>query len=95
MNDSAFDLSIGHHAFANDLPTSRAERAELPESDEPELPRDDADDPDDLDGVDELDVSGDDEDAQWDAFIADDDERDPLPARGDFWIEPGRMTNDE
>jgi hypothetical protein len=24
-------------------------------------------------------------DADWDVFLADDDERDPLPERGDFW----------
>jgi hypothetical protein len=29
----------------------------------------------------------DDDDSQWEAFIPDDDERDPEPAPGDFWIE--------
>jgi len=29
----------------------------------------------------------DDDDSRWDAFIPDDDERDPEPAPGDFWFE--------
>jgi hypothetical protein len=29
-----------------------------------------------------------DDDSQWDVFIPDDDEIDPLPDPGDFWIEP-------
>ena len=29
----------------------------------------------------------DDDDSRWDAFIPDDDERDPQPAPGDFWFE--------
>jgi hypothetical protein len=29
----------------------------------------------------------DEDDASWDAFIPDDDERDPAPERGDFWID--------
>jgi hypothetical protein len=29
-----------------------------------------------------------DDDSQWDVFIPDDDEIDPLPEPGDFWIEP-------
>ena len=41
--------------------------------------------PDELDGAD---LPGLDDDAHWDAFLADDDEIDPLPAPGDFWIEP-------
>lgn len=31
--------------------------------------------------------SADDHDARWDVFIPDDDERDPLPEPGDFWID--------
>jgi hypothetical protein len=31
---------------------------------------------------------GTDDDSWWDVFLADDDEFDPLPAPGDFWIEP-------
>ena len=30
---------------------------------------------------------GDGDDLRWDAFIPDDDERDPEPDPGDFWIE--------
>jgi hypothetical protein len=29
-----------------------------------------------------------DDDSPWDVFIPDDDEIDPLPEPGDFWIEP-------
>ena len=28
------------------------------------------------------------DESYWDVFIPDDDEIDPLPAPGDFWIEP-------
>lgn len=28
------------------------------------------------------------DDSHWDVFIPDDDEVDPLPEPGDFWIEP-------
>ena len=40
----------------------------------------------------------DEEDAQWEAFIPDDDERDPEPEAGDFWMEPsqsGQERRDE
>ena len=29
-----------------------------------------------------------DDDAKWDVFLPDDDELDPLPDPGDFWIDP-------
>jgi hypothetical protein len=29
-----------------------------------------------------------DDDAKWDAFVPDDDELDPLPEPGDFWLDP-------
>jgi hypothetical protein len=29
-----------------------------------------------------------DDDSHWDVFVPDDDEIDPLPEPGDFWIEP-------
>jgi hypothetical protein len=35
--------------------------------------------------LDEIEASND--DSRWEAFIADDDERDPLPKDGDFWLE--------
>jgi hypothetical protein len=41
------------------------------------------DDPDDPSG---FPVPGD--DSHWDVFVPDDDEIDPLPEPGDFWIEP-------
>jgi hypothetical protein len=28
------------------------------------------------------------DDAKWDVFLPDDDELDPQPAPGDFWLEP-------
>jgi hypothetical protein len=49
-----------------------------PEPDEPA-------DPSDLE-FEELPCT-DDDDSRWEAFIPDDDERDPEPAPGDFWIE--------
>ena len=46
-------------------------------------PDDELDDASDLDEADaELF-----DDANWEAFIADEDERDPLPDFGDFWID--------
>jgi hypothetical protein len=32
-------------------------------------------------------IAANDDDSRWEAFIADDDERDPLPNDGDFWFE--------
>jgi hypothetical protein len=40
--------------------------------------------------LDEFDLPwADDGDPRWDVFIPDDDERDPLPQPGDFWIDSG------
>jgi hypothetical protein len=36
---------------------------------------------------DDFDAPTDDDDAKWDAFLADDDELDPLPDYGDFWLD--------
>jgi hypothetical protein len=44
---------------------------------------DDTDDPSDLEDI-EKDAL---DDADWDVFLADDDELDPLPEYGDFWDE--------
>jgi hypothetical protein len=44
-----------------------------------------SDDSVDLDDFDTLDFDTDD---RWDVFIPDDDEIDPQPEPGDFWIEP-------
>jgi hypothetical protein len=41
-------------------------------------PTDEPDESTDLDDIDP-------DDERWDAFIADDDERDPQPDHGDFW----------
>jgi hypothetical protein len=53
---------------------------------EPELP-----DPDDL----EIDDPPSGDDAYWDVFIPDDDECDPLPEPGDFWVEDDRGSGVE
>jgi hypothetical protein len=34
------------------------------------------------------------DDSQWDVFVPDDDEIDPLPEPGDFWIEPEEERDD-
>lgn len=49
---------------------------------DPLEPPEDGDEPSELD---DYDLPCTDEDARWDVFIADDDEQDPLPERGDFW----------
>lgn len=49
----------------------------------PQLPDNWPDDPDDAQGFPIPDV-----DSHWDVFVPDDDELDPLPEPGDFWIEP-------
>jgi hypothetical protein len=50
---------------------------------DPCLPHDWPDDPDDPHGF-----PIPDDDSHWDVFIPDDDEIDPLPDPGDFWVEP-------
>lgn len=60
--------------------TSRNTREEEASEDWPRLDDErDAPDSDDFSDID---------DAHWDAFLADDDELDPLPDRDDFWIDP-------
>jgi hypothetical protein len=44
----------------------------------------DEEEPDDASELDEVDQF---DEASWEAFVADDDECDPLPDYGDFWIE--------
>jgi hypothetical protein len=51
---------------------------------DPLTPLEEPDEPSDLD---DIDVPCTDDDSRWDAFIPDDDERDPLPDVGDVWIE--------
>jgi hypothetical protein len=48
------------------------------------LPQEWSDEPDDSEGL----PIPDDDASYWDVFIPDDDELDPLPEPGDFWIEP-------
>ena len=44
--------------------------------------------PDEPSDLEELDPPWtDDDDARWEPFIPDEDERDPLPEPGDFWID--------
>ena len=33
------------------------------------------------------------EDDRWDAFLPDDDQHDPLPEPGDFWVDPQRSAD--
>jgi hypothetical protein len=54
------------------------------EPEEYECPPEELNEPSDLE---ELDFPDFDDDARWDAFIADDDERDPQLEPGDFWID--------
>jgi hypothetical protein len=43
----------------------------------------------------EIDDLPDGDDAYWDVFIPDEDERDPLPEPGDFWIEESQESRSE
>ncbi len=52
----------------------------IPFASEPEEEPAEPDQPDDPNDFDP-------DDQQWDAFLADDDERDPQPDHGDFWFE--------
>jgi hypothetical protein len=56
---------------------------------DPCLPHDWPDDPDDPHGF-----PIPDDDSHWDVFIPDDDEIDPLPDPGDFWVEPDDQQGD-
>jgi hypothetical protein len=44
-----------------------------------------APDADESNDFDQVSPASADDDAAWDVFLADDDERDPLPEEGDFW----------
>jgi hypothetical protein len=57
---------------------------------EVDLPTTELDDASDLDvemPYDEVLCTDDGDDSQWEAFIPEEDERDPLPDPGDFWVE--------
>lgn len=63
----------------------------------PARPGDDPPEPDDPSDLDELELPCTD-DASWEVFIADDDERDPQPEWGDFWNDEltyDRSPNDD
>lgn len=60
----------------------RNDHAEIEEITDPLSPLEEPDEPSDLD---DFDAPCTDDDSQWDAFIPDDDEFDPLPDPGDFW----------
>jgi hypothetical protein len=70
------------HSGQLDPPTDLSQPTESPEEDS---------DQDDLDDFDHpcTDVN----DLRWDVFIPDDDERDPLPEAGDFWVDDSQSTN--
>jgi len=42
-----------------------------------------------------LDIPCTDDDSSWDVFIPDDDEEDPLPGPGDFWIDSSQEDRGE
>jgi len=63
---------------------SGGQDARTEETNDPLAPFDEPDEPSDLD---DFDGPGADEDSRWDAFLADDDEFDPLPDANDFWIQ--------
>jgi hypothetical protein len=62
-------------------PALSATREDQVEPEQPPLPDESFD-------ADDLDLAPFDNDDCWDVFIADDDELDPQPEPGDFWIEP-------
>ena len=70
------ELAFAESSIPQDLPREEPEEYEFPPEELTE--------PSDLE---ELDFPEFDDDARWDAFIADDDERDPRPEPGDFWID--------
>jgi len=65
----------------------RSESADAADFTDPLAPVEEPDEPSDLDG---FDATGPDDELRWDAFIPDDDEYDPLPAPGDFWVSTER-----
>jgi hypothetical protein len=70
------------HSEQFDLPTDSPQPPEPPDEDS------------DLDDLDDFNLPCTDiDDGRWDAFIPDDDERDPLPEEGDFWND--EFPNDE
>jgi hypothetical protein len=80
-------------------PPPNADRYERDQTDPfGDLPDDSADAGEDSDWDDFDRPCTDAEDDRWDVFIADDDERDPLPDAGDFWNDEfrnGEFPNDE
>ena len=63
--------------------TEKALHESTSEEPQEDFDNDEAPEDDDSSELDEIDP----DDPRWDAFIADDDERDPQPDYGDFWQE--------
>jgi hypothetical protein len=55
---------------------------ETSQDDDRSPPSDEAEEPNDFDDPDDVDL----DDVHWDAFLADDDELDPQPDPGDFYL---------
>jgi hypothetical protein len=66
----------------------KADLSVFPEDEDPDL--EEPVDPADASDLDFEEMPCTDDDSRWEAFIPDEDERDPLPDPGDFWIENGR-----
>jgi hypothetical protein len=82
-------------AQCNGAPTADGLMPDDPEDDEPLEPDELA--PATIDPSDEesLDTPSMDDDPNWDVFIPDDDECDPLPEPGDFWIDTSQQSTVE
>jgi hypothetical protein len=84
MQTTIYLRSTEQNPTADALPRDRRRRPPQPDDDSPAPPAE----PEGPDEPDEIDVPcTDDDDPRWDVFIADDDDCDPLPDLGDFWIE--------
>jgi len=75
---------------SHDRPHDDDHCADSRSDDEPTAPAED-DEPSDLDVLNPTETN----DADWDVFLADDDERDPLPEHGDFWESMERGARSE
>lgn len=71
---------------------SRPGRMQVGQDDVPDVPGDDC--PDDDDSPDDGDTTPMEfDDGPWEAFLPDDDQTDPLPEPGDFWIESDQLNS--
>jgi hypothetical protein len=91
MQATAQEAARKDSSLASELPSEEID----PHGEPPEPGEWEPAPPDSADDGEPLEIPCTDDDSSWDVFIPDDDERDPLPEAGDFWIDTSQEDQAE